>query len=148
MTYESRGEQFVALANNRAVWAFKVGGTVPPRQAPAPPAIAREWAGAIAATAAIQLGTVRTFTIASANKRIDWADDHGLNPSRVRTKAGTPVTFTNTSKVSHTVAARDGSWSAGPIKPGESASVTVTKPGAYEYICKDHPWTIGQLIVE
>ena len=38
MTYEIRGEQFVALANNRAVWAFKIGGTVPPRPAPAPPA--------------------------------------------------------------------------------------------------------------
>ena len=47
MTYESRGEQFVALANNRAVWAFKIGGTVPPRPAPMPPATTREWAGRI-----------------------------------------------------------------------------------------------------
>jgi plastocyanin len=148
MSYESRGEQFIALANNRTVWAFKIGGTVPPRAAPAPPAVTREWAGAVAEAPAIQLGTVRTFTIASANKKIDWADDHGLSPSCVRAKAGTAVTFTNTSKVSHTVAARDGSWNTGPIKPGESATVTVTKPGAYEYICKDHPWTIGQLIVD
>jgi len=148
MTYESRGEQFIALSNNRAVWAFKIGGAVAPRPAPVPPAIVREWTGRIEDTATIQLGTVRTFTIASANKKVDWADDHGLSPSRVRTKPGTPVTFTNTSKVSHTVAARDGSWRAGPIKPGESASVAVTRPGAYEYICTDHPWTIGQLIVE
>ena len=148
LTYESRGEQFIALANNRSVWAFKVGGTVPPRQAPTPPAVTREWAGRIADTAAVQLGTVTTFNIASANKKIDWADDNGLSPSRVRTKSGTPVTFTNTSKVSHAVAARDGTWTSGPIKPGESATVTVTKPGVYEYICTDHPWTIGQLIVE
>jgi alcohol dehydrogenase (cytochrome c) len=148
MTYESRGEQFVALANNRAVWAFKVGGTVLPRDAPAPPAITREWAGRVADAGPIQLGTVTTFTIASANRKIDWADDHGLSPSRLRTRAGTPLTFTNTSKVGHTVAARDGSWKVGPIKPGESATVTVTKPGAYEYACTEHPWTIGQLIVE
>jgi quinohemoprotein ethanol dehydrogenase len=148
MTYESRGEQFVALANNRAVWAFKIGGTVPPRPAPPPPEITREWAGRIADASAIQLGTVTTFNIASANKKIDWADDNGLSPSRVRTKAGMPVTFKNTSKVSHTIAARDGSWSTGVIQPGASGSATITKPGTYEYTCTEHPWTIGQLIVE
>jgi plastocyanin len=135
--------------------AFPVGRYTNPSSAStdgvvqiAPPPITREWAGRIEDTGAIQLGTVRTFTIASANKKVDWADDHGLSPSRVRTKSGTPVTFTNTSKVAHTIAARDGSWSVGPIKPGESATVAVTRPGAYEYVCKDHPWTIGQLIVE
>jgi plastocyanin len=138
----------VALANNRAVWAFKIGGTVPPRPAPPPPEITREWAGRIADTSAIQLGTVTTFNIASANKKIDWADDNGLSPSRVRTKAGTPVTFKNTSKVSHAIAARDGSWSTGVIQPGASGSATITKPGTYEYTCTQHPWTIGQLIVE
>jgi quinohemoprotein ethanol dehydrogenase len=148
MTYESRGEQFVALANNRAVWAFKIGGTVPPRPAPVPPPITREWAGRIEDGAPIQLGTVRTFTIASANKKVDWADDHGLSPARVRTKVNMPVTFTNSSTILHTIAARDGSWKTNPIKPGESASVTVSRPGAYEYVCTDHPWTIGQLIVE
>jgi quinohemoprotein ethanol dehydrogenase len=148
MTYDSHGEQFVALANNRAVWAFKIGGTVPPREAPIPPAVTREWTGRVADTATIQLGTVTTFTIASANRKIDWADASGVSPTRVRTRPGTPLTFTNTSKISHAMAARDGSWKSGPIKPGESATVTVTKPGTYEYTCTDHPWTIGQLIVE
>ena len=91
---------------------------------------------------------MRTFTIASANKKVDWADDHGLSPSRVRTKVGMPVTFTNKSTVAHVIAARDGSWKTSSIKPGESASLTVTRPGSYEYVCTDHPWTIGQLIVD
>ncbi len=132
MTYESRGEQFVALANNRAVWAFKVGGTVPPREAPAPPAITREWAGRIADDPAIQLGTVTTFTIASAGRKIDWADDNGLSPSRVRTRSRRrSCRHQYDRKVSHTVAARDGTWRVGPIKPGVSAKFTVTKPGHY-----------------
>jgi plastocyanin len=113
-----------------------------------PPATKREWAGRIEDAAPIQLGTVRTFTIASANKKVDWADDHGLSPSRVRAKVGMPVMFTNNSTISHTIAARDGSWKTNPIKPGESATLAVTRPGAYEYVCSDHPWTIGQLIVE
>ncbi len=90
MTYESHGEQFVALANNRAVWAFKVGGTVPPR----PSADAARDHARMGRTRrrhrAIQLGTVTTFTIASANRKIDWADDNGIesvagsDQSRVR----------------------------------------------------------------
>jgi plastocyanin len=34
------------------------------------------------------------------------------------------------------------------IHPGASGVVTVAKPGRYEYFCREHPWTIGQLIVE
>ena len=148
MTYESRGEQFVAVANNRAVWAFKIGGAVPPRPAPVPPETVRTWTGRIEDTATVQLGSVRTFNIASANKRIDWLNDYDLNPSRAKVKAGTTITFTNISSMSHTIAARDGSWRTGPIKAGAAGSVTISKAGTYEYICTDHPWTIGQLIVE
>ena len=149
MTYESQGVQFVALANNRAVWAFKIGGSLPPRSAPTPPDIVRPWTGRIEETVSFQLGGVRTFNIASAGKRIDWLNDYDLSPTRAKIKSGTTITFTNISTIPHTIAARDGSWRIGsPIKAGESGSVTITKAGTYEYICTDHPWTIGQLVVE
>ena len=74
--------------------------------------------------------------------------EYGVEPSRARVKAGTTVTWTNNGKETHAFAARDGSWQTGPIKPGESGSVTIEKPGTYEYICREHPWTIGQLIVQ
>ena len=81
MTYESRGEQFVALANNRAVWAFKVGGTVPPRDGAGAARRSRASGPDASPTPRpIQLGTVTTFTIASANRKIDWADDNGAEP--------------------------------------------------------------------
>ena len=102
----------------------------------------------MAETSAVTLGTVSNFNIASANKRVTWEDDYGLSPTRLRTKAGTVVTFKNSSKKPHTIAARDGSWSTGVIQPGASGSATVTKPGTYEYICTEHPWSIGQVIVE
>jgi plastocyanin len=66
----------------------------------------------------------------------------------VKIKAGTKITFTNISTMAHTMVARDGSWRVGPIKAGASGSVTINKAGTYEYICSDHPWTIGQLVVE
>jgi alcohol dehydrogenase (cytochrome c) len=146
--YEAGGEQFVALTMNRVVWAFKLGGTVPPRPAPPAPPTSIAWTGAAESTAAIELGATTTYTIASANRRIAWANDYALAPSRVRVAAGTTVTWTNVSKLPHTIAARDGSWSTRSIAPGASGSATVARPGTHEYICTDHPWSIGQLIVE
>jgi plastocyanin len=76
-------------------------------------------------------------------------NDYDLIPTRAKIKSGTTITFKNISTLPHTIAARDGSWRIdGPIKAGETGSVTITKAGTYEYICTDHPWTIGQLVVE
>lgn len=148
VVYESRGEQFVALTMNRVVWAFKLGGTVPQRPAPPAPPTSIAWGGVVQDGAAITLGTERTFNIASANRRVTWADAYAVSPARARVAPGTAVTWTNSSKVSHTIVARDGSWTTGAIQPGAFGSATIAKPGTYEYICKDHPWSIGQLIVE
>jgi plastocyanin len=148
VAYEIGGQQFIALANNRAVWAFKAGGTVGPRPAPVPPPTTREWGGRVADTDAIQLGNVLTFNIAAANKKIDWQNDYDVNPGRAHVKAGTAVTWTNKSTLAHTITARDGSWATGVIQPGSSGTVTIAKAGTYEYICKEHPWSIGQLTVD
>ena len=91
---------------------------------------------------------MRTFNIAAANKRIDWLNDYDVTPSRARIKAGTKISFKNISTMTHAIQARDGSWKTGPIQPGSTGTMTVSKPGTYEYICVDHPWSIGQLIVE
>jgi plastocyanin len=147
-TYESKGRQFVAIANNRAVWAFAIGGTVAERPAPPPPAIVREWGGRVEDASSVQLGSVRTFNIIAANRKIDWMNEYDVTPPRVRIKAGSTLTFVNKTSLIHLIEARDGSWHTDALKPGESGSVTVMKPGVYEYICHDHPWTIGQLTVE
>ncbi len=148
MAYAANGRQYIAVANNRAVWAFAIGGSVPARPAPTPPAIVREWAGRVEDTTTIQLGAVRTFTIAAANKKIDWTNDYDIAPTRARARAGTPVTFVNQTPMPHAIEARDGSWRTGIIKPGDSGTVTIAKPGTYEYVCRDHPWSIGQLTIE
>jgi alcohol dehydrogenase (cytochrome c) len=148
VTYETGGVQYVALTMNHSVWAFKRGGAVPPRPAAPPPPTTLEWEGRLEDTSAIQLGTVSAFNIATAGRKEEWANDYGVTPPRVRTTAGMAVTWTNTSKVVHTLTARDGSWTTGAIKPGESGSVTIGKAGTYEYICKEHPWTIGQVVVQ
>ena len=113
-----------------------------------PPASTREWTGRIADTGAIQLGSVITFNIVAADRKIDWQNDYDVSPSRAHVKAGTAVTWTNASTRPHTIVSRDGSWATGAIQPGASGTVTIARPGTYEYICKEHPWSMGQLTVD
>jgi len=147
IVYESGGNQFVALTMNRVVWAFTLGGAVPPRPAPPAPPTSIAWTGAVQATTAIALGTTRTFTIASARRQVTWSDDYGLAPARASVQAGATMTWRNDSTMPHTIAAHDGSWTTGPIQPGATGSATVKVAGTYEYICTDHPWTRGQVAV-
>ncbi len=57
------------------------------------------------------------------------------------------MTWINNGKINHTITAKDGSWTTGPLDPAQNGYVTFDKPGTYTYICKDHPWAYAQLIV-
>jgi plastocyanin len=133
---------------NRIVWAFKLGGTVPPRPAPPAPFTVSPWEGRIVETDKVELTTTVVQTIRTANRRVERQDEYTFNPARVKVAPGAVVTFVNNGKAGHTIAARDGSWTTGPIKPGESAKITIAKAGEYEYVCSDHLWSMGQLIVQ
>ena len=148
VTYEIGGEQFVALAMNRVVWAFTLGGTLPPRPAPTPPPTQVPFQGPIEEATTIELGNVIVQNNRNTGRRDEWFDEYGLAPFRARVVAGSTVTWTNTTTMTHTVAARDGSWSTGRIAPDDSAAIVFDSPGVYEYVCHDHLWTIGQVIVE
>jgi alcohol dehydrogenase (cytochrome c) len=148
VSYEVQGEQYIALAMNHRVWAFKAGGTVPPLPAPPAPPTAIQWEGRLEDASAVQLGVTATYNVVTAGRREEWNNEDGISPPRVRTKTGAMLTFKNGTKTARTIESRDGSWTTGVIKPGESAAVAVAKPGTYEYICKERPWSFGQLVVE
>ena len=147
-TYQVDGLQYVALTMNKIVWAFRLGGTVPARPAPTPQPTVAPWEGRIVDTDTIELTTNIVQNIRTANRRIERRDEYAFSPPRARAKAGTVVTFVNNGKMTHTIAARDGSWTTGPIAPGGSRAVTIAKAGEYEYVCRDHLWSMGQLIVQ
>jgi alcohol dehydrogenase (cytochrome c) len=147
-TYEVDGEQYVALAMNRIVWGFKPGGTVPPRPAPPAPFTVAPWEGRVVDTDRVELTTTFVQNIRTANRRVERHDEYAFNPARASIAVGAAVTFANTGDRRHTIAARDGSWTTGPIEPGASAIVTIARPGENEYVCTDHLWSLGQLIVE
>ena len=63
-------------------------------------------------------------------------------------KAGTQVTWRNNGRMVHTIVAEDGSWTTGPLQTADVGGHVFDKPGTYVYICKEHPWAYGQVIVE
>ena len=148
VTYLLGGEQYVALTMGRLVWAFKLGGTVPERPAPEPPPTVLPFQGPVVDADGIELKRIIRQSNENTGRNDEWHDPYGLTPTRAAVAAGTRVTWTNPTDLSHAIAARDGSWSTGRIAPGASASVTLDATGEHEYICTEHPWTIGQLVVE
>jgi alcohol dehydrogenase (cytochrome c) len=147
-TYELDGDQYVALTMNRAVWAFKLGGSVPPRATPEPPFTILPFEGPVVNTDSIELKRVLIQNNQNMGRVDEWHDNYGLTPTRAAVDRGARITWTNPTDLSHTIQARDGSWSTGPIAPGASGTVTIDAAGDQEYICTEHPWTIGQLVVE
>jgi hypothetical protein len=133
------------------VWAFGLGGSVPQLPALTPPPTAIPWEGRIEDAGpghTIQLGVVQNFNVVTAGRHEEWRNEDALSSPRVKIKAGVPLIFKNTTSTGRTIAARDESWTTGLIAPGATDTVTIVKPGTYEYICKERPWSFGQLIVE
>ncbi len=116
--YEANGQQHIAFVMNHHVWAFRLGGTIPQRTPPPPLPVVDDWDGRIEDVTTITLGTETVNNIRNANREEAWSNPWAIAPARVRVKAGTAITFTNTTKVAHTIKARDGSWTSGSIAPG------------------------------
>ena len=149
--YAVKGEQMVALAATNAVWAFRLGGTLEQAPPPAPRPTVTAFAGRVVATDKITLSAETGDTLAAlgipgaSHKR---QDEFATSPVRAKVKAGAAITFVNEGTQSHELAAADGSWTTGPLAPGKSIQLRFDKPGSQTYVCKDHPWTIGEIVVE
>jgi quinohemoprotein ethanol dehydrogenase len=144
-TYEIDGEQYIATVAGANVWAFRLAGTLPPAAPPNRPA-QEPVVGQVAETSQIE-----TSSLARDNGFTGFryfTDEYAFAPYRARVKAGTQVTWRNNGRMVHTIVAEDQSWTTGPLVSGDVGGKTFDKPGTYTYICKEHPWAYGQVIVE
>jgi alcohol dehydrogenase (cytochrome c) len=144
-TYEIDGEQYVTTISGSSVWAFKLGGTLPPATSPVVP-VPDAFAGQITDT-----NQIETASLARDNGFTGFryfTDEYAFAPYRAKVKAGTQVTWRNNGRMVHTIIATDGSWTTGALLTGDVGGTTFDKPGTYTYICKEHPWAYGQVIVE
>jgi quinohemoprotein ethanol dehydrogenase len=144
-TYEVDGEQYIATVAGANVWAFKLAGTLPPA-APLNRPAQEAFVGQATETTQIE-----TSSLARDNGFTGFryfTDEYAFAPYRARVKAGTQVTWRNNGRMVHTIVAEDQSWTTGPLVSGDVGGKTFDKPGTYTYICKEHPWAYGQVIVE
>lgn len=143
-TYEVGGTQFVAVAAG-SLWAFRLGGSIPPRAAPPPPPSETQFSGIILETHAVTIGTdLNDMGLTGTHQLFD---PFSYSPIRADALPGSPITWINHTNLTHTIVAQDRSWTTGPIAPGQSATVVIKKPGTYTYYTKEYPWSYGQLII-
>ena len=143
MTYEAGGQQFVTLAMGPELWAFRLDGDLSEREAP-------PTSGRRAATR--ETNEIMTSTMVRSAERgvgLRYAvDEHAFSPSRARVRVGTTVTFVNSGDMTHAVSATDASWTTGPLLRAQSGYVRMERAGTFTYHCEEHPWAMGQIVVE
>jgi plastocyanin len=74
-------------------------------------------------------------------------EEWGYAPITREVQAGTWVTWSNDGLETHTVTAVDGSFDSGDLDPSEGFSWYFDQPGAYRYLCAEHPWMAGTIVV-
>jgi PQQ-dependent dehydrogenase (methanol/ethanol family) len=167
ITYSVHGVQYVAvLAGGDLVpyrshlgdslWAFKIGGTVPPATAPAAiPARTPVDGPAVAGSAVadtVILGRTWDTATKSPGTAENLASPVAMAPPVLTVPAGTTVTFTNPAGNTRSHCAESffdpASFKVGPLAPGHSGSVRLSKAGTYFYNdCAGFPWNTGEIIV-
>src|SRR6185312_10698802 len=81
-------------------------------------------------------GATGPTATASKAAKVD-INNFAFHPPTLTVAKGSSVTFSNSSKVSHT-ATRGGTFDTGVIKPGKSVGVRFKQKGTYAYHCEIH----------
>jgi plastocyanin len=71
-----------------------------------------------------------------------------FSPNPIVVTAGSSVTWTNNTGVTHTATSDTAAWTTGNIGAGAtSAAVTFNTPGSFAYHCAIHPFMTGTVVV-
>ena len=158
MTWSMDGQQYVTVVagGNRggvtttdgdAVWTFSLNGTVDEVAAPPPIQTKATISGPV-----VKIGDpVGPATAVGGDRVFDGTlqmGDYYFLPNRVQIQAGGSLNWENDGSVVHTATASDGSFDTGDVPPGQTASLTFSSPGTYNYNCSPHPWMLGQVNVQ
>jgi plastocyanin len=76
-------------------------------------------------------------------------DNFKFMPPSLTVSSGTRISISNKDSTAHTVTADDAhTFDTGDVNPGSSTTITVSKPGTYQYHCNIHPFMHGTLVVK
>lgn len=167
VAYQIDGEQYIAVyaggtgipygnsaPRGDSLWAFKVGGKVPPAATPTPPEVRRPVSGNAVDGAALPTpNTVFLARVQTATNAPGAAESTAVNamtPTFMRVPVGTTVTFTNPAGNVNTHCATqffEGRFNFS-LAPGQSAQHTFTQPGEYFYNDCYSPRPTGKIVVQ
>ena len=163
--YEVDGQQYVAVyaggtgipygdsaPRGDFLWAFRIGGSVPPAPAPRPPTVRRPVQGAPVEGSAVANTVVLGRTYDPATGQVGATESTAVNavaPTHLRVPAGTTVTFTNHAGNANTRGATqffEGLFDV-RLAPGESYQHTFQDRGEYFFNDPHSPRSTGKVEV-
>lgn len=83
--------------------------------------------------------------IALAAAEVTIGDD-GFDPESVAVDVREDIVWTNASDKDVSLVGKDPTWTSGPIQPGATFSIKITKEGTYEYASEDGSFE-GEIVV-
>jgi plastocyanin len=132
------------------LWAFKLGGTLPPAEAPRPPSQRRPVAGNPVDGASVGYTVLLgRSSPTAAEQSINSGATNGMYPTWMTVPLGSQVTFTNPAGSVHMHCATqffEGLFNF-QLQPGQSATYTFTKPGEYFFNDCHNPRSTGKIVV-
>jgi plastocyanin len=72
---------------------------------------------------------------------------YAFHPVNLVVATGTRVRFVNRDSTAHTATTTSAGFDSGTLKPGQGATVTLTKRGTFAYICQFHAFMHGTVSV-
>lgn len=111
------------------------------QQAPVPPAVPSPTPAPAAAppSPAPASATAANYTVI--------IEHYGFATKQLVVPQGAVIAWTNRDGVRHDATAV-GQWTTGTIAPGETKTITASKPGTFAYKCSFHPDMHATLVVE
>jgi plastocyanin len=73
--------------------------------------------------------------------------NYAFTPASLTVTAGTTIRVTNHDSTAHTATARSGAFDSGTLKPGQTTTFTLRRPGVYPYYCQFHAFMTGTITV-
>jgi plastocyanin len=103
----------------------------------------------LAAVVASVLATGMLFARAESPSSTVSIDNFSFSPKTLTVKAGTTVTWTNRDDIPHGLGWTNNSFPRSKVlDTDDTATVTFTTPGTYQYFCYLHPHMVGSIVVE
>jgi predicted lipoprotein with Yx(FWY)xxD motif len=93
-------------------------------------------------------GSGSTGNSANAQTFAVTIKDFSFAPDPLQISVGTTVTWTNEDTVPHTATGNGNTFTTPTLNQGQSARVTFSKPGTYEYHCEFHANMHGTIVVK